>query len=467
MFTDIAIGLAYFSIPILLFRLWKDRLDFPFRGLLGLFAAFIFACGATHFLAAWNMWHADYWLAAGVKAVTALISVVTAAVLYRNYTSILNTPSAAQLLDEIEKRKLAEEKLERVLAERTAQRDESRTLVHEVVAALPSGLIVVNDSGQFLHFNSVAHTVLGGLGATSLEELTQQTDLVNDNGEQISHGDFPLTRALRGDFVDEQRLKIGRSSGERTVITCSTSALSGGGAIMSFQDVTNSARLEQKLRVSNEELERFAHVASHDLKEPLRGVVSCLGILQELAGDRLEEEERDFLLRAMESGARMREMIEGLLTYSTLGHDLVAPCEIDCRELALSAVHDHRLEDAVVGPLPTVEGHKPLLQRLFHNLIGNSIKYKSPDRRLELEIKFEDGTFRVADNGQGIDPRHQAAVFEIYRRLHSHSEIPGTGLGLAMCRRIVEFHGGSIWIESQAGHGTAVCFTLEPGRQAE
>lgn len=209
-------------------------------------------------------------------------------------------------------------------------------------------------------------------------------------------------------------------------------------------------------------LKRFAHIASHDLKEPLRGIANCLGLLETLLEERLQGEPKEVLDHAVSAAQRMQKMIEGLLAYSTLGRELPAAKSVDLDEVVRTTLADLGVTGAKVEELPRVEGHLTLIQRLFHNLVSNSIKYRAPNRDLQLRIGCRDGIFSVADNGIGIEAKFHHQIFELFRRLHPHAKIQGTGLGLTLCQKIVDFHGGRIWIESTPGQGSTFFFTLSP-----
>ncbi|MFF6996371.1 CHASE3 domain-containing protein [Streptomyces sp. NPDC008313] len=227
-----------------------------------------------------------------------------------------------------------------------------------------------------------------------------------------------------------------------------------------------------ELKRSNAELEQFAYVASHDLQEPLRKVASFCQLLEKRYGDRLDDRARQYIDFAVDGAKRMQVLINDLLTFSRVGRvgEEQAP-------VALDAVLDQALGNLSValeesgvrvvreGPLPTVTGDRTTLAMLWQNLIGNAVKFRHPDRPSEVVIgcdTAEDGMWRlcVQDNGIGIDPEFKEKVFVIFQRLHGREEYEGTGIGLALCRKIVEHHGGTITLEGAVGKGTRVCFTL-------
>ncbi|ELY54091.1 PAS sensor protein [Natronococcus amylolyticus DSM 10524] len=228
-------------------------------------------------------------------------------------------------------------------------------------------------------------------------------------------------------------------------------------------------RTQERLEESNERLEQFAYAASHDLQEPLRMVSSYLQLLESRYGDEFDEEGEEFLEYAVDGSERMKEMIDGLLEYSrveTQGETL-EPVDLD--EIYAEACQNLELQidetDAVINSeeLPHVEGDASQLRQVFQNLIANAIEY-SGDAPPRIDVFAErDGEawiVSVRDSGLGIPTEEQDRIFEVFERLHSHEEGTGTGIGLALCSRIIERHNGEIWVESDPGEETTFSFTL-------
>ena len=225
----------------------------------------------------------------------------------------------------------------------------------------------------------------------------------------------------------------------------------------------------EELRASNERLEQFAHAASHDLQEPLRMVSSYLQLIEGRYGEDLDEEGEEFLDFAVDGADRMREMIDGLLEYSrveTRGEPF-EPTDLDAvladvlDDLQVS-IAEHDAEIAV-EPLPTVEGDPSQLRQVFQNLLDNAIEYSgegSPHVEITSERDGDEWVISVSDRGVGLDTDNVDRVFEVFQRLHTYDEHPGTGIGLALCRRIVERHGGEMWVDSEPGEGSTFSFTL-------
>jgi PAS domain S-box-containing protein len=233
-------------------------------------------------------------------------------------------------------------------------------------------------------------------------------------------------------------------------------------------------RANEALERSNVELQQFAYIASHDLQTPLRGISGCAQLLQEDYQGRLDESADTYIERIIVEVKRLKTLIDDLLTYSRIG-SRARPFE----PTDLGRVFDEAvaiLEPSIAdsrgsvtrGELPMVAGDASQLVHLLQNLIENALKYhgdKSP--RVHVSAEKKDGsvwTVAVRDNGIGIDSKHHERIFEIFRRLHTQEKYPGTGIGLAVCRRIVTRHGGKIWLKSSAGQGSEFFFTLSDTR---
>ncbi|GAA2875950.1 histidine kinase [Actinoplanes cyaneus] len=236
------------------------------------------------------------------------------------------------------------------------------------------------------------------------------------------------------------------------------------------------AELEQReveLRRSNADLEQFAYVASHDLQEPLRKVASFCQMLQRRYGDQLDDRAQQYIGFAVDGATRMQRLINDLLTFSRIGrlYDGSAPVDLGqvldrVEETLAESIEE--TEARIVRPrLPVVAGDVTLLTMLWQNLLGNAIKFRRPDEAPHVEITAtatgSEWTFSVSDHGIGIDPEFADKIFVIFQRLHSRERYEGTGIGLAICKKVVEHHGGTIELDSSYTQGARLVFTLPAG----
>lgn len=227
-------------------------------------------------------------------------------------------------------------------------------------------------------------------------------------------------------------------------------------------------QINEDLARSNRELQQFANVASHDLQEPLRAVYGYAELLQDRYAHRLDDDGREFLGFVMRGADRMSELVSDLLQYARVDAATPVMGDVDTQQIVeqtgqflRGSAADLRVE---VGELPTIRAEAPLIRQLFLNLLTNAARFGRPDRPpvVHIDCSTRDGvaTFSVADNGIGIPPEDRERVFVIFQRLHTQDEVPGTGIGLALCRKIVERYGGRIWITGSKGGGATFNFEL-------
>jgi light-regulated signal transduction histidine kinase (bacteriophytochrome) len=231
------------------------------------------------------------------------------------------------------------------------------------------------------------------------------------------------------------------------------------------------SKLLSELRRSNDELQQFAYAASHDLQEPLRAVAGYTSLLNRRYANSLDESAKKYIKGACDGAQRMQTLINDLLNFArvetrakqftdTDTNEVVA---LVLRDLKTSIEESHAKVDCL--PLPQVLADPTQLAQVFQNLISNAVKFKSDrDPAIEISSKTLEGSnkvqFCVRDNGIGISPKDSKRIFEMFQRLHSSTEYPGTGIGLAICKRIVDRHGGELWVQSEPGQGSAFYFTI-------
>lgn len=236
------------------------------------------------------------------------------------------------------------------------------------------------------------------------------------------------------------------------------------------RDITRRLLAQEALERSNIDLQHFAFVASHDLKTPLRSISGFVQLLERNYADKLDQKGLHLIQRTGAAAHRLEQLTEDLLAYARVSCDVRPSLPVDCQQVANellclleAAINDTGGLVEVVGNLPVVMGDRTQLLQLFLNLVGNGLKYcrgRTPVVRISAQRHVHDWVFSVADNGIGIDAEHQEKVFEVFKRLHTQQEFPGTGIGLAVCRRIVEGRGGKIWFASTLGEGTTFYFSL-------
>jgi PAS domain S-box-containing protein len=256
-------------------------------------------------------------------------------------------------------------------------------------------------------------------------------------------------------------------------------ALEAANKEMAFQIEEKGKRADELVMInaelarSNAELEQFAYVATHDLQEPLRAVASCVQLLQKRYEGQLDARADEFITHAVDGTKRMQTLINDLLAYSRISThaQTFAPtnCEVVVQEALANLMVSIAESGAVVtrDAMPTVNGDATQLTQLFQNLVGNALKFRGEiPAKIHIGAKLKNGEWRfsVADNGIGMEPQYFERVFLVFQRLHTRKEYQGTGIGLAICKKVVERHGGRIWAESEPGQGSTFCFTIPEGK---
>jgi len=356
-----------------------------------------------------------------------------------------------------------------------------RSLRDAVLDHVQAGIVACDAEGALTLFNP-ATRALHGLPEEPLlpEQWADHYDLYGPDGRTpLRPEEIPLFRALHGEQVRDAEMVIAPTRGAPRTLLASGQAIRDPagrtlGAVVAMHDITARKRMEAELERSNADLQQFAYVASHDLQEPLRTITSYLTLLQRRYQGKLGADADEFIGFATDGAQRMSALIKAVLAYSRVGTHGGAFGPTDCGGLVAAAVAnlEARIVESgaqvVYDALPAVHGDAAQLGQLFQNLIGNALKFTRPDTspvvRVEAERQGDRWLVRVVDNGIGIDPAHAGRIFQMFGRLHTRTEYEGTGIGLAMCQRIVERHSGRIWVESAAGQGATFLFTL-PARK--
>jgi PAS domain S-box-containing protein len=354
---------------------------------------------------------------------------------------------------------------------RERQLAESERRYRTLVENFPEGAVAMFDE-------DLRYTVAGGqlfqdVGATPGERVGNRiTDIYPE--DLVDDVERHFRAALEGEANSFEVELYGRHLYAHTVPVRDAADEIFAGMLV-VQDVTERREYECRLEQSNERLEQFAYAASHDLQEPLRMVSSYLTLVEQRYADELDEDGREFIEFAVDGAERMREMIDALLAYSRVDTrgDPFQPVDL---EDVLAAVRDDlqvRIEESgaaiTAESMPTVVGDADQLRQVFQNLLDNAIEYSGDEPRVRVAAERDGDRWlvSVADEGIGIDPDQQDRVFEVFQRLHSREEHEGTGIGLALCERIVERHGGDIWVDSEPGEGATFSFTLPAAEAAD
>jgi len=346
----------------------------------------------------------------------------------------------------------------------------SRDYLDKIINVMFNGLIVLNPYGTIVMANTALLDMLG----------YESSDLVGRPINFLFVEKRLQEQVLAGTVRNQEWLYLAKN-GVTVPVLLSASLMkdkdSGSlGVVCVVQDIRQRKEAEEKLRMftlelerSNHELEEFAYVASHDLREPLRMVASYVQLLQRRYQDKLDKDASDFIGFAVDGVDRMQKLIDALLMYSRIGRNKKPTRVVNCESALRIALANLQvaIEDArgqvTHDPLPAVIGEEVLFVQLFQNLVGNALKFRGAnDAAVHISARDQEREwfFCVQDNGIGIDPQYKDKVFVIFQRLHSRDEYAGTGIGLAVCKKIVEFHGGRIWVESQVGQGAAFYFTI-------
>lgn len=289
-----------------------------------------------------------------------------------------------------------------------------------------------------------------------------------------------ITEGSRNMILTSHAIARGDFSGKAHVFSedeIGQTAMSFNHIVEELQKTINERNLlQEKLKESNKALEEFAYAASHDLREPLRTISSYLQLLQSNYKDQLDEQGNEFIQVTMDGALRMQKFLNSMLTYSRVTGTEEEPEEVDCskvvetvKENLYDIIRESKAE-ITVEPLPKIKSTFFQMTQLFQNLIKNAIVFQSegvPKIRLAAQKYEQEWLFSVQDNGIGIDKKFTEKIFIIFQRLHPMNVYEGTGIGLAICKKIVEQQGGKIWFESEEGKGTTFYFTMKEKNQVK
>jgi PAS domain S-box-containing protein len=489
--SDLLIALAYYFIPFSLIYIVRKRKDLVYAWMFWLFGIFILACGTTHLMNIWVIWNPVYRLDGFVKLVTAIASVPTAILLIRLAPMVIAIPSPEQLRitnrtleHEIAERKSAEAEIRRLntelekrVEERTQELQEANKLLRESEARLqevldgaPTLVYMKDLDGRYLFINRRFERVFnvtrdGVRGRTDYDIFPGPiADSFRENDRKVTGDREPIeveeVAILGGEKRTYMSVKFPLFDSSRvSYALCGIST-----------DITERKNAEQALRRYNAELEQFAFIAAHDLQEPLRTVKNYAQLLAKRYSGALGQDGHEFLGFIISGMDRMNLLVADLQTYAEVANRR-EPAHVACDLKIILSETLRQLEVSITetqakiihGDLPTVVANPRQMGQVFQNLISNAIKYRraADPPRIVIESSLQAGEWiiRVADNGIGLEMKYARQIFGVFKRLHGR-DVPGTGIGLAICERIVEQHNGRIWVESAPGKGSTFSFSL-------
>lgn len=354
--------------------------------------------------------------------------------------------------------------------------DESASFYSKLMSSALDAFICTDSMGIVLNCNQQTETVLGWTCSEFVHSSVQDLIIPRRFRELYAGTCRDVLAAQKGKRIELSVIHRDAYEFPAELTITPVSWNDGAYVTIFLRDVSERKEIEQnltrkaeELARSNADLETFAYVASHDLQEPLRMVASYTQLLAKRYTNKLDSDANEFIAFAVDGAVRMQQLIQDLLSYSRLNTTKKIPHFVLAEAACKSAVQN--LKDAIsaadasicVHKLPAVLADPVQLTQLFQNLIGNAIKYRS-DRPPKITVSAAGAesqwVFSIQDNGIGIEDKYFDRIFQMFQRLHTRNEYPGTGIGLAICRRIVERHGGKIWVESQCGHGSTFFFSF-------
>jgi signal transduction histidine kinase len=356
---------------------------------------------------------------------------------------------------------------------------DQKNVIEALLSGIGLGIVVTDVSGEVLLFNDAATNILGvGPAKTKVapEEWPKQYGIYLPDGVTLCPvAESPIVRAIGGEIVDDLEVLVVPPEAQAPGRWCTINLrpLKNGsleGAVLVIQDISERKRLVHEVTRSNAALQQFATVAAHDLQEPLRSVSGFIDMLEEELGEGLSDNSSHYMTRIKTAVKHMKHLINDLLAFSRVQSRPNVPTPVNCNDLmarcieSLNASIQSTGAQVLCDPLPTIVADGPQLLQLFQNLIGNALKFSAKERPPLVHISAEkqgiSWRFAVKDNGIGMDMQFADRIFVLFQRLHPIHAYPGTGIGLAVCKRIVDGCGGRIWIESEKGKGTTFFFTI-------
>ncbi|HTR29564.1 MAG TPA: ATP-binding protein [Puia sp.] len=475
--SDLLIWSAYFAIPAVIIRYLSRKQDIRFVRIYFLFAAFILACGATHFLDAIAFWIPAYRFNAFVLLITGILSWVTV------FQLIKILPHAFSLKSGTE--------LEKLVAERTAELTKSHTEIADYKYALDESAIVAitNQKGIITHVNQNFCKIskydaneLLGKDHRIINSGFHPKEYIRDIWVTIANG-----RIWKGEL--KNKAKDGSFYWVDTTIVPFLGEDNKPYQYVAIRaDITGRKRVEEAYLKLNEDLERrialrtaqleaatkemeaFTYSVSHDLRAPLRGIIGFANVLEEEYAEKIDDDGRRVISIIKKNTLKMGHLIDDLLSFSRIGKAEMRKSMINMQEMASTVVEDEMTNKDTtrirwnIQPLPPAAANPETIRQVWVNLISNAVKYSATRQEAHIQIggfvRNEEKVFFVKDNGVGFDSRYKDKLFRVFQRLHSPDDFEGTGIGLALVEKIVSKHGGRVWAEGEPDKGACFYFSL-------
>lgn len=462
---NVLLAAAFFAVSAAVVSFMKRSRYKTHHWMFVLFLVSFIICGTAHAIRIWTVWHTTFWLESAFEFLAGVTFLATSALIWPLIPEILALPGPAQLqgaYDELKAEMLRREKAEY----------RNRQLA-SIVESSNDAIISFMLNGTVLSWNRGAQDLFG----YSVESTMGKTlrHLIGPDMDTV------IEVLREGRKLDTIETTFQRADGKTVYLSLCVSPIKNeqgqvvnGAAI--FRDISQTKlaekqllRTSEQLAQSNKELEEFAWVAAHDLKEPVRTMATYSKLLDQEYDDKLDDSGRQYLEFIHGSAVKAMARIDDVLEFSAVGRGKFVTHPIELNTLVESVLQDLRLaiDEANatinVAELPIVKGKSEYISSLFQNILSNAIKYRGKEPPVINVSAVRDGDFwrfSMSDNGIGFDMQNINRIFQMFQRLHHEDEYPGSGLGLAMCKKIVELHGGKIWAESEAGKGATFFFTL-------